>query len=127
MTRTATRPRRKQIAAGAIGAATAALAIGGLLQPAVSYAEKVFDQASYDTCAVAAEKRWVNKETSDSLFTDELKFCCARSGGVWTVSAGGGGSCQPDTSTTFAPKPTPLPSQVATTPGSATLPDIRKG
>ncbi|MDX1886976.1 hypothetical protein [Mycolicibacterium sp. 120270] len=126
MTRSTARPRRKQIAAGAIGAATAALAIGGLLQPAVSYAEKVFDQASYDKCAIAAEKRWVLKQTTDALFADELKFCCQRSGGVWTVSSTGGGSCRAETATAETSQ-VPLPSQVATGPGQSTLPDLRKG
>lgn len=116
----------KQISAGVFAAATIAMAVGGLLQPSVSHAEKVFDKKSYDSCAVAAEKRWVNKETDDATFNDELKFCCGRSGGVWTVSSTGGGSCGADTAT-FAPSPTPIPGQVATVPGQASLPGTKKG
>jgi hypothetical protein len=126
MTRSTAPLRRKRISAGVFGAVTVAVALVGLLQPSVSSAEKVFDQKDYDSCSKAAEKRWVAKETTDALFNDELKFCCARAGGTWTVSSTGGGSCRAETATAETSQ-VPLPGQVATAPGSATLPDLRKG
>ncbi|OBK71995.1 hypothetical protein A5651_17625 [Mycobacterium sp. 1274761.0] len=113
--------RHKQISAGVFGAAAIALAVGGVLQPTMSHAEKVWDIGDFDSCTKSAENRFISGQTNSDQFSDEVKFCCIRSGGEWTQAQG----CTAPAAT-FAPKPTPLPSQVATGPGQATSPGARK-
>jgi hypothetical protein len=113
--------RHKQISAGVIGAAAIALAVGGLLQPTISHAEKIWDIGDFDSCTKAAEKRFGSGQTNSDQLLDEIKFCCIRSGGEWTQ---GQGCTAP--AATYAPKPTPLPSQVATGSGQASSPGARK-
>lgn len=68
---------RVLVAAGLL----AVSALSGLLEPAVGHA--AFDKKSYDSCATAAEKRFVRGETNSETLKDEYSFCCTRSGGYW--------------------------------------------
>lgn len=73
--------RDKCMSAAVFAAAALALALGGLSQPAVSHAEKVFDKKSYESCRGVAIQRHQNGTTTASQALEEVKFCCWRSGG----------------------------------------------
>jgi hypothetical protein len=100
-----------------LAAAGIALAAGGLLQPAVSHA--AFNKQSYDKCAEAADKRFVQGVTNAATHTDEYKFCCIRSGGVWE---GGNRGCVEQAATGPPAQPQTPGSVVSPLPGKAALP-----
>ncbi|GAT09947.1 uncharacterized protein RMCN_3080 [Mycolicibacterium novocastrense] len=105
------------------GAALIAMSFGAIAAPAVSQA--AFNKGEYDRCATAADKRFMQSAgTAADVAThvDDYKFCCIRSGGVWV---GGNSGCVEQAGSAQT-APTPLPGQVATGPGDATLPGTRK-
>lgn len=108
-----------RISAGIVGAAAVAMTVSGLADPAVSVAE--LNTKSFNSCAAAADKRWVAGQTNDATHLDELKFCCIRAGGQYDLATS---ACveKPATAQTASK---PLPSRVATGPGQATLPGTR--
>ena len=106
----------KRMPVAAIGAAVFAMTAGGLLQPAVSSAEKVWDIQAYDTCVNAADKRFVNGQTNWETYQDELVFCCTMSGGEVSKKQG----CTAPA--TFQTQPQTPGSVVAPRPGKAALP-----
>lgn len=79
---------RKHISATIFAAAGIALAAGGLVQPAVSHAEKIWDIGSYDRCVRTADDRYLSGQTDSATHSDEIKFCCNRSGGEWSQTQG---------------------------------------
>ena len=110
--------KRKHLPATFFGAAAIALATGGLVAPAVSQAQ--YDQKSFNKCADVADKRFVSGQTNQTTWQDEYKFCCTRAGGQWDSAKN---TCVETATAQTAP--TPLPGQVATGPGQATLPGTR--
>ncbi len=107
----------KRMSVAAFGAAVFAMTAGGLLQPAVSSAEKVWDIGAYDSCVAAANNRFQSGKTDNTTWGEELRFCCDRSGGEWTESQG----CTAPPAT-FQTQPQTPGSVVAPRPGKAALP-----
>lgn len=101
-----------------VAGVTTAAAVAGLLGPAVSHAEKVWDLGSYDSCAQAASDRHSQGKTTDSEFIEEMQFCCIRSDGEWNTQAV---KCQAPPAT-FQTAPQSPRSVVAPAPGKAALP-----
>ncbi len=100
---------RKRIPATIFAAAVMALTAGGLAQPAVSHAEKVWDIGVYDQCI---------KDNG----TIHAHFCCANSGGEWDYD---NGKCTAPVAAQVDPvKPGSLgvPGTIHTRPGQAKLP-----
>ncbi len=95
--------------------AAIALATGGLVAPALSYAEKVWDIGSFDKCAAQADMRYLSGTTNHATWQDEIRFCCDRSGGEWTANQG----CTAPAATAQT-WPTTLPGGIATRPTQAT-------
>lgn len=108
---------RKQMKTTIVGAAGIAMAAGGLVGPAVSHAEKVWDIGSYDSCVQAADNRFMSGKTNLATYADEVRFCCDKSGGEWTQSQG----CTAPVGT-FQTEPQTPGSVRAPVPGKAALP-----
>ncbi|MGE5694159.1 MAG: hypothetical protein ACM4D3_02690 [Candidatus Sericytochromatia bacterium] len=104
------------------GAATIAMAVGGLAEPAVSQA--VWDIGAYDSCEKAAHDRWIRENRTNQQLRDDLRFCCDRSGGEWsqTQDCTAPAAAQTDPTPTLPPNVTPggtiftRPSQATTKP-----------
>ena len=96
---------RKRTPATIFAAAAMALTAGGLAQPAVSQAEKVWDIGVYDQCI---------KDNG----TIHAHFCCANSGGEWDYDSG---KCTAPPAT-FQTQPQTPRSVVPPRPGKAALP-----
>jgi hypothetical protein len=77
---------RKHMPVTIFGAAAIAMAVGGLVEPAV--AQAVWDVGAYDSCAWAVELRFVAGKTNAATLADEYRFCCERSGGEWSQNKG---------------------------------------
>jgi len=107
---------RKHISATLLGAAAIALAVGGLIQPAVSHAEPVWDIGEFDSCTKAAEQRFGSGQTNSAQYDDEVRFCCARSGGEWSQTQG----CTAPPAT-FQTKPQTPRDVQASVPGKAAV------
>ncbi|WP_156662634.1 hypothetical protein [Mycobacterium sp. 1274761.0] len=110
-------PWRAHMSVTIFGIAAAVVA-AGLIQPAVSHAEKVWDIGVYDSCMKQAGQRYASGKTDVGQFEDEKVFCCTSSGGEWSASQGG---CvaPPATFQTQQPKPgdvqAPRPGKAAST------------
>jgi hypothetical protein len=74
--------------------------------PAVSHA--VWDIGQYDKCANAAMDRHISGKTDYATLRDEVRFCCERSGGEWSLS---GNKCE-------------APAAAQTDPTTRTLPPV---
>lgn len=112
--------RRKPVSATFFGAAAIAMAVGAIATPALAHAQ--FNKQSFDKCAEAADKRFVNGTTNQQTWQDEYRFCCDRAGGVWNRTTH---ECT-EQAGSFQPGATSLPDQVATGPGQGTLPGTRR-
>ncbi len=99
-----------------VGAATLALAAGGLTAPAPAQAEKIWDLGAYDACAKAALDRYEQKKTDAATFADEVRFCCDMSGGQYNSAAM---KCEAPPAT-FQTAPQRPRDVVAPRPGTAT-------
>lgn len=104
---------RRHASVTILGAAAIAMAVGAIAAPAVSYA--AFDKKSYDSCALAADKRFMQGVTNATTYADEYKFCCIRSGGVWE---GGNRGCV-EAAATFQTAPQTPHDVAAPRPGTA--------
>ena len=109
---------RKHMSNTIFGAAGIAMAVGGLVQPAVSHAEKVWDIGSYDSCAQAADNRFMAGKTNLATYTDEIRFCCDKSGGEWSQTQG----CTAPPATFQTEPQTPGSVRLPPLPGKAALP-----
>ena len=95
--------RRRHISATIFGAAMLALAVSGLVQPAVSQADRSWDIGVYDDCIQSGMTIQTCCVLSDGDYDPEARTCYA----------------PPATAQTW---PTPLPNRVSARPGKAALP-----
>jgi hypothetical protein len=111
---------RKHMSVTVFGAAAIALATGGLVEPAVSHA--VWDIGAFDSCTKAAEKRFITGQTNSSQLSDEIRFCCDRSGGEWSQTQGctAPAAAQTDPATSTLPPVVVPGGTIVTRPGQAT-------
>ncbi|VEG38599.1 Uncharacterised protein [Mycolicibacterium flavescens] len=69
------------------GPTVIAVAIGVLVPPAVSQAEKVWDVAEYDSCTAIYDARYELGDISYDAWVTETAGCCEESGGEWNEGA----------------------------------------
>ncbi|MGE2722091.1 hypothetical protein [Mycolicibacterium celeriflavum] len=100
-----------------LGPAAIAVAIGALVPTAVSQAKDEWDIGAYDTCTKAIQDRVKSKQIDDKQASEELRFCCDMSGGVWSSDANGAHCAAPPATAQTAPK---SPGEVVQAPSAGT-------
>ncbi|UXA17514.1 hypothetical protein [Mycobacterium sp. SMC-4] len=95
---------RKRMSAAVVGTTAAALAVGALVQPAVSHAERVWDIQAWDTCMKGVREREEKGQISVQQALEEKRFCCDMSGGVWSADANGSFCAAPPATAQSAPQ-----------------------
>ncbi|MGV0716344.1 hypothetical protein ABQE93_13165 [Mycolicibacterium sp. XJ662] len=97
------------------GPAVIAVAIGGLVPPAVSQAKDEWDIGAFDACYDKAVDDYVVVHLDSERFSSDLKACCDMSGGQWNA---GLGKCEaPPATAQTAPQ---SPGEVVQAPSAGT-------